>query len=71
MVPIIPVIAPHMKNIRNTEVSDRPIVRKIAISLPLFLTSITRPEIIFIVAINTKIDMIINITLSSISKARR
>ena len=70
-VPRIPVIAPHRKKILSTDFSERPIVRKIAISRLLFFTSIISPEFIFIVAIKTKIDMITNITLSSISKARR
>ena len=70
-VPKIPVMAPHRKKILRTDFSEMPIVLKIAISRLLFFTSIMSPEVIFIVAMRTKIDIIMNITLSSISKARR
>ena len=68
-VPNIPVEAPHIKNTRIIDPFDNPIVRNIPISLPLFLTNMIKPDIIFILAIITKIDMRTNITLSSISSA--
>ena len=71
IVPKIPVKAPHIINIRIIEPRDSPIVRNIPISLPLFLTNMIKPDIIFILAIITKIDMRTNITLSSISRARK
>ena len=40
-------------------------------SRPLFLTSMIRPDTIFIAAINTRIDRMMNITLSSTSSARK
>ena len=68
-VPIIPVNAPHMKKTRRMDPSVRPIVRKIPISWLLFLTNMIKPETMFIVAIKTRIERIINIMLSSICKA--
>ena len=40
-------------------------------SRPLFLTSMMRPETMFIDAISTRTDRMMNITLSSMSSARR
>ena len=65
-VPIIPVNAPQIKKMRKTEPSVSPIVRRIPISWFLFFTNIIKPETIFIVAIKTSIERIINIILSSI-----
>ena len=52
MVPKIPVKAPHIINIRIIEPRDSPIVRNIPISLPLFLTNMIKPDIIFIDYLN-------------------
>ena len=60
-----------MKNTRSTAPSVSPIVRRMPISRPLFFTSMISPEMMFIAAISTRIDRITNITLSSISSARR
>ena len=69
IVPIIPTKAPHRKKTFIMEDWVNPMVLKIAISRPLFFTNIIRPDTIFIDAINTKMDKIKNITLSSISSA--
>ena len=71
VVPITPVNAPQMKNTRRIDPSVRPMVRRMPISRPLFLTSMIRPEVMFIAAISTSTDRITNITLSSTSSARR
>ena len=71
IVPDTPIKLPQIKNILKIDDLVNPIDRSIPISLPLFLTSITSPEIIFIAAINTMSDRIINITRRSKSRASR
>ena len=60
-----------MKNTRRIDPSVSPMVRKMPMSRPLFFTSMIRPETMFIAAISTRIDRMMNITLSSMSKARK
>ena len=64
-VPITPIDAPVMKNIRRIAPRFMPIVRKIAISRLLSLTNITRPETMFSEATSKIIVRIRNITLRS------
>ena len=71
MVPTTPIKLPQIKNILKIDDLVNPRDRSMPISLPLFLTSIIRPEIIFIAAISTMSDSIKNITRRSRSKASK
>ena len=70
-VPIIPISEPQIKKILNIEFLVKPIDLKIPISLPLFFTNITIPDIMFIAAIRIIKDNIKNITRLSKSSASR
>ena len=66
-----PIKKPEKKKIRIIEDLENPIVLKIAISWVLFLTNITKPEIMFSAAIRTTNDHIMNIAFLSTSNAER
>ena len=71
IVPMMPVNAPHRKKTRRIDPSVRPMVRRMPISRPLFLTSMISPLVMFIDAIRTSTDRMTNITSSSMSRADR
>ena len=61
--------APDMKKMRRIADCPAPMVRRMAMSRPLFFTSMTRPEMMFIAAITTTIIRIRRITLRSTCRA--
>ena len=64
-VPSAPIVAPARKKIRRIEPCPAPMVRRMAMSRPLFFTSITRPEMMFIAAMATSSIRISRMTLRS------
>ncbi|MNJ66361.1 hypothetical protein D3C77_624310 [compost metagenome] len=63
--------APVMKKIRMTAPELAPMVRRMAISLPLSLTSMMRPEMMLSAATRTMSVSIMNITFLSTCRAEK
>ena len=53
MVPATPIMAPAMKKTRRIAEGLAPMVRRMAMSRPLFFTSMTMPEMMFMAAMAT------------------
>jgi hypothetical protein len=68
-VPATPIEAPAMMKIRRTAPWPAPMVRRMAMSLPLFFTSMTRLEMMFRVAMATMQNRISRITFRSTWRA--
>ena len=68
-VPTTPIAAPVIRNIRMIEPCEAPMVRRIAMSLPLSFTSMIRPETMLSAATSTIMVRIRNITLRSTCSA--
>ena len=64
-VPTTPIAAPVIRNIRMIEPCEAPMVRRMAMSCPLSLTSMIRPETMLSAATSTIMVRIKNITLRS------
>ncbi len=64
-VPTTPIEAPVIRNTRMIAPCEAPMVRRIAISLPLSFTSMIRPETMLSAATSTIMVRIRNITLRS------
>src|SRR4051794_8882200 len=64
-----PIAAPVIRNTRMIEPCEAPMVRRIAMSLPLSFTSMIRPEMMFSAATSTIRVRIMNITLRSTCSA--
>ena len=69
MVPAMPMAAPVMKKTRRTEPRVAPMVRRMAMSPPLSLTSMMRPEMMFSAATRMISARIRNMTLRSTASA--
>ncbi|MNY25520.1 hypothetical protein D3C86_1593100 [compost metagenome] len=63
--------APVMKKMRITAPELAPMVRRMAISLPLSFTSMMRPEMMFSAATNTIRVRIMNMTFRSTCRAEK
>ena len=64
-VPAAPIITPSRKKILSIALREAPMVRRMAMSRPLFFTSMTRPEMMFRVVIATSIIRISLIAVDS------
>ncbi len=71
MVPTMPIAAPVMKKMRMIAPALAPMVRRMAISLPLSFTSMMRPEMMFSAATSTISVRIMNMTLRSTCSAEK
>ena len=65
IVPTTPIAAPVIRNTRMIAPCEAPMVRRIAMSLPLSFTSMIRPETMLSAATRTIMVRIRNITLRS------
>ena len=70
-VPTVPIAAPVMKKMRMMAPDVAPMVRRIAMSLPLSFTSMMRPEMMLSAATSTISVRIMNMTLRSTSSAEK